>query len=182
LSKCLRPSRLAFQLKKQVPIINHLSTESRWLKTRQNQLAFEESGLLKAPSFHSRGTCRVVLGLVALLYITRLLRAQTDSLPQEAAKSLAYAQAWGLEEPGSALAAFHSWTDRFIVASNVTARTQMLSEGLALAKLRRVALAALINSDPIRMLASTVPASVRQQLPIEIANEMGKISKRRQVC
>src|SRR4051812_9764224 len=66
---------------------------------------------------------------------------------------------------------FNSWTSRFSNA-NANGKTQLIEEGVALAKNRRATLAEAIKSAPEKVLESAVPASVRKQLPPEVTAEM----------
>lgn len=72
----------------------------------------------------------------------------------------------------TAFAAFQSWTTRYLAASDSDGKTQLLSEGLVLVRQRRAALIRLIETDPQTALASTLPVALRQQLPVEILNEL----------
>lgn len=76
------------------------------------------------------------------------------------------------EDGKAALVAFDSWAERYRTASPVAGKAQMHTEGVVLAKQRRVAFAEIIKADPERALAMAVPNSVRQSLPTEIANEL----------
>ena len=76
------------------------------------------------------------------------------------------ASAW-LSETQPAMAAFTEWTARYLNAP-AAQQAGLLPEGLALARQRRAALAALIPTDPEQALADAVPMVVRQQLPPEI--------------
>ncbi|MHB8519925.1 MAG: immunoglobulin domain-containing protein, partial [Limisphaerales bacterium] len=81
------------------------------------------------------------------------------------------ASEWGQ----TAFAAFQSWTSwttRYLAEADTDAKTQLLPEGLVLARERHAALIRLIETNPQTALASTVPAAVRQQLPVEILNEL----------
>jgi len=87
-------------------------------------------------------------------------------------KDMADASDWRMEQTLSAHVAFRSWTGRYAAAQGGSAKAGLLSEGVALAKERRVLLAGLIENDPARVLALTVPAPVRSQLPKEIVDEL----------
>lgn len=69
-------------------------------------------------------------------------------------------------------AAFQSWAGSFAAMSDPYVRTRLLSEGVILAKRRRVSLVALIKSDPAQALSVTVPDVLRHNLPTEISCEL----------
>ncbi|MBP9902790.1 MAG: immunoglobulin domain-containing protein [Verrucomicrobia bacterium] len=77
-------------------------------------------------------------------------------------------QHWRQPIAEEAFAVFHDWTERYRVASAVE-RAGMVTEGVALAGARRVALKALIQTNPERALELTVPQAVRRALPAEVA-------------
>lgn len=80
---------------------------------------------------------------------------------------LAYGHTWGSEE-APALAAFRGWTERFAVA-DASERAAMEAEGVTLARDRRAAMKRLIEREPARALAATVPTEVRARLPAAVA-------------
>ncbi|MEN9637732.1 MAG: hypothetical protein RL077_6136, partial [Verrucomicrobiota bacterium] len=90
---------------------------------------------------------------------------------------LTYARGWGAELP-PAFAAFREWTGRFLKTANVpntataAERTELVVEGLALARARRAAMKSLIERDPHAALAATVPATSRAQLPAAVVAEL----------
>jgi uncharacterized repeat protein (TIGR01451 family) len=88
------------------------------------------------------------------------------------AKTLHYAAGWNQSQSHPVLAGFNSWANEYTVATNLAARAQMQSQGLSLARERRAMLAELIKSNPQQALAAAVPASVRGQLPPDIAAEL----------
>ncbi len=142
---------------------------------------FEEPGTIAcarpnlAGGERLRDPWRWVAALVGSLLLASQPHAQSDSatLAFEAEPGvLSYSTHWEKGESESALAAFHFWANRFIAASNAANRPQMLAEGVELAGPRRAAFAKLLQSDPARALAETVPASVREQLPAEVLQEL----------
>jgi len=74
-----------------------------------------------------------------------------------------FGSAWGLS-PRAELSSFADWTHKYLDAAPA-ARSAMLAEGVALAKVRREVMAQLIQKDPRGALANTPPVIVRQQLP-----------------
>lgn len=83
---------------------------------------------------------------------------------------LAYAQAWDrAEEP--ALAAFRAWARRYVTAGPA-ARFALENEGVELARVRRSVMKRLIEKEPERALAVTVPAGLRALLPAVVLNEL----------
>lgn len=76
---------------------------------------------------------------------------------------LAYAQQWdGPQFPE--LERFRDWTRRFIQTSS-PGRTTMINEGVQLAAERRQRMRELIQADPERAIAWTVPVAVRDLMP-----------------
>ncbi|MHB8522836.1 MAG: hypothetical protein ACYDH9_19035 [Limisphaerales bacterium] len=111
--------------------------------------------------------------IVRYALLTFLCLAQTGAVCSSAAAGTQPndASEWGQ----TAFAAFQSWTSwttRYLAASDSDAKTQLLPEGLVLARERHAALIRLIETDLQTALASTVPAAVRQQLAVEILNEL----------
>ncbi len=88
--------------------------------------------------------------------------------PPAGAQPAAYASEWGRESL-PVLAAFRSWAVRYETAPTPATKAGLVSEGVALAKQRRARLASLIKSNPEMALALTVPVTVRNQLPKEVA-------------
>jgi uncharacterized delta-60 repeat protein/M6 family metalloprotease-like protein len=82
-----------------------------------------------------------------------------------------YAQAWSADLP-AAFAAFRSWSLRYVGAPDASARAGLESEGLPLARARRIAMKSLIERDPRAALAATVPAAIRTQLPVTVVAEL----------
>lgn len=73
------------------------------------------------------------------------------------------------EQPSTdpAIERFDDWVDRYRAAAPEQKRA-LITEGVALARARREALAKLIRSDPREALARAVPMTVRQGLPAEV--------------
>ncbi|CAN5777511.1 hypothetical protein BH11VER1_BH11VER1_22360 [soil metagenome] len=71
---------------------------------------------------------------------------------------------WESPEP-SELTSFAEWTKRYTIAAN---HDELMAEGMRLASHRRVVMANLIRTDPMRALAAAVPMMVRKQLPPEV--------------
>ncbi len=84
---------------------------------------------------------------------------------------LTYAQAWAGGQPG-ALAAFRAWSECHLAAPDAAARAALEPDGVALARARRPEMRALIQADPARALALTVPAAVRRVLPAAVLAEL----------
>lgn len=83
---------------------------------------------------------------------------------------LAYGQEW--DGPQSReFAAFRDWTNRFRLAP-ANERQAMTEEGVELARGRRSAMKQLIERDPARALAWTVPIAVREILPAAVLAEL----------
>ena len=85
--------------------------------------------------------------------------------------ALAYGRAWNGDQP-PAQAQFRDWVNRYLAAANAGERERLVSEGVALARARRLALRTLIEKDPEQALALTLPAAVRVQLPAAISGEL----------
>ncbi len=116
-----------------------------------------------------------LVALVECFFLPLFAHAQSDSATPAAGAeltSLSYSTHWEKGESESALAAFHFWANRFTAVSNAANRPQMLAEGVALARQRRGVFAKLLQSDPARALAETVPAAVLEQLPAEILEKL----------
>ena len=122
---------------------------------------------------HSTWVARVLLVCAGCFFcLTTSLNAQNAGVvppPPAGAKPAAYASEWGQEQSLPVLAAFQSWSVRYETAPAPGAKAGLVSEGAALAKQRRVLLAGLIKSNPGKALALAVPASLRDQLPKEVA-------------
>jgi uncharacterized repeat protein (TIGR01451 family) len=100
------------------------------------------------------------------------LTLASGALARTEATNLSYATGWSQPHTDPAIAAFDSWASQFAAAPGAVTRTQMLPDGLSLARQRRAALAELIKSNPQEALASAVPVSVRRQLPPDLAAEL----------
>ncbi len=87
------------------------------------------------------------------------------------ARRLAYAQDWDGALPRES-AAFREWTKRYLQASSADERTRLEGEGVGLAQARRAEMRMLIERDPARALASTVPFAVRQALPEAVCEKL----------
>ncbi len=96
--------------------------------------------------------------------------ANVVSAREQALQRLAYAQAWKRDLP-PAMTAFRAWTRRFLAAPPAQ-RTALAAAGVALAHTRRAEMLALIQADPERALAVTVPEVVRQELPASVLAEL----------
>jgi hypothetical protein len=100
-----------------------------------------------------------------------------DAAAQYEAKVLVYSQAWTKQQVEPVYAKFRSWTEQYLArrASNTafqSARSSLLSEGIAFARQRRIAIRELIRSDPEQAIALSVSASIRQLLPFEVLREL----------
>ena len=62
-------------------------------------------------------------------------------------------------------ARFHDWAQEYLEAASAPAKAQLEAEGVQLAQQRQQELAALIESNPERALALSVPMAVRRALP-----------------
>jgi uncharacterized delta-60 repeat protein/M6 family metalloprotease-like protein len=85
--------------------------------------------------------------------------------------TLTYARDWNEVQPAG-LAEFRDWTTQYLAAGSAAERAALEPAGLALARLRRPAMRALMERDPQRALALTVPAAVRPALPAAIVAEL----------
>jgi hypothetical protein len=83
---------------------------------------------------------------------------------RELRRRLSYSGDWEGELP-VAQAAFRAWTGRYLRAPSAAARLGLIAEGVELAQVRRTSMRALIELDPERALAVTVPVRIRQELP-----------------
>src|ERR1044071_73907 len=110
-----------------------------------------------------------------LAFILPLVLTLSAALaPATTTNTLAYSQAWSQDQSHPALKGFSQWVARFGAATTPTAKAQLISEGVSLAQQRRTVLAKLIKTDPQKAISFSVPASVRQQLPPEIADQLEK--------
>jgi len=66
---------------------------------------------------------------------------------------------------------FRDWT-RSYLAADPSAKGSLAADGIALAKARRDDMTGLIKSDPRRALELAVPASIRRDLPAEVAAQL----------
>ena len=86
-----------------------------------------------------------------------------------------YGTSWGREEKPE-LKVFSAWTTAYSEAS-AGRKSQMLDEGVMLAKERRLVMADLIQHDPAAALAAAIPYRVRAELPQAIlAHSENRIS------
>ena len=83
---------------------------------------------------------------------------------------LLFGSAWG-HEPKPELEAFDDWTRRYVAAAAAD-RARLTPEGMTLLRRRMAVLKELIKTDPRQVIASTVPAPLRAQLPPEMAVEL----------
>jgi M6 family metalloprotease-like protein len=90
---------------------------------------------------------------------------------REALGRFAYAQEWDSAAQPASLAAFRAWSERYRHAAPAD-RTALEAEGIELARVRRAEMRALIEREPARALALTVPAVVRQELPAAVLAEL----------
>jgi M6 family metalloprotease-like protein len=111
-----------------------------------------------------------LLGVV--LFFGESLIAQTNNSISKTNPVLVYSPAWNQSNGHPAVVAFHDWADRYLVQSGGSARAQMLSKGVQLAKARRAVFAEMVKTNPAAVLELTVPSSIRQQLPAEVAAEL----------
>ena len=117
----------------------------------------------------------VVLSGIALLAFASAatLVAHADSAnAARGGNSLKYSGAWRSTEAPPALAAFSSWTEQYAGTTDETVRSNLLPQGVVLARQRRAALLEMIQADPEKALASAVPAAVAGNLPAEIRAEV----------
>jgi uncharacterized repeat protein (TIGR01451 family) len=84
---------------------------------------------------------------------------------------LVYGSHWSDDQGYASLNSFRSWAEGY-VASPEASRAKSLSQGVLLAQKRRAAFQELIKADPQKALALTVPATLRQQLPVEVQAEL----------
>ena len=105
----------------------------------------------------------------------RLKPLKFEELPQaiqqlsQARKAARQIVANETERP--AIDAFHRWMVGYLEASTKE-RKQMLAEGLRLAEARRTELRTIITEDPQRALQLAIPPVVRQELPLELAQQL----------
>lgn len=83
---------------------------------------------------------------------------------------LAYTQAWDAPQFPT-LMAFRDWAERFRAVPS-DQRRALAAEGVELARARRPDMLRLIQRDPQRALAATVPAALRQILPAAVLAEL----------
>src|SRR5262245_29292424 len=70
---------------------------------------------------------------------------------------------------------FREWSSRYAQATDAAAKARLESEGDALVKARREAMARLIEEDPQRALQEAMPFAERQQLPPSIASQLEQV-------
>jgi hypothetical protein len=109
--------------------------------------------------------CVLLLPLFAITFICQAI-AQSNPISQAAPKIAAFGESWGNEKQGD-LRAFSAWANK-----TMTSRIGSVTEGVALAKQRRAALAELIKSNPAMAIASAVPENIKKQLPDEVAKQL----------
>src|SRR6266576_5103703 len=148
---------------------------------RKVDRAFFEGCFMNAFSILSRLRLKAMLQQTKWLVFALVGLSVFGDLPQSIAatpesrmeaKNLAYGEARNQSETNPALAAFNSWVSRFVAAADPNLKAQMIPEGLTLASQRRAVMAKLIQSDPEQAFASAIPASINQQLPVEIVAEL----------
>ena len=76
-----------------------------------------------------------------------------------------------LAPPGSAIAHFQEWGQRYLIAAPA-ARTALVEEGVQLATARRGEFKSLIVANPREALRQAVPMVVRQRLPAEVVAQL----------
>lgn len=103
--------------------------------------------------------------LVAAFWPSLLL---SDALADE----VQYGQHWDSTNNARVLQDFCSWTKSYAAETNLTKKAKITSQGLQLAKDRRIVFRELITTQPARAIAATIPVSVLKQLPPEIQNEL----------
>jgi hypothetical protein len=124
---------------------------------------------------NARFVSKLKLAFLPLLLWTPAIHAQgvVERAPAPAKSgTLAYAEGWSRAQSLAAVGAFDSWAQGFVKTAPATYKADFLSQGLALAIQRRVALAELLKTDPEKALASAVPAALIKQLPSEIAAQL----------
>lgn len=109
-----------------------------------------------------------------LLASASLAGAQTRLAPGSTAvgdRTPAAGSAWATERQPE-LAAFSAWANRYVKTYGVAGASlpdaAALAQGAQLAQARRPVLAALMQTDPARAMAASVPASVRAKLPADV--------------
>jgi hypothetical protein len=145
-----------------------------------------QPSMFTQPHFHRRTICSnhrrhwnsLAAVLIALAF-SSVGNAQNSETPASAelhAKALIYGEAWQSGDVSPPFARFRAWAERY-VTSGLPNKSQglssvQISEGVALAIKRRKIFAELIESDPERAIALTVPASIRSKLPDEVVREL----------
>ena len=110
-------------------------------------------------------------GLLALpLFLVTNSPALPTAAPAAPTQKLTDSGAFGAAK--AEFAAFASWADQYANSTDLTSRAERIAEGVSLAKSRRSAFTQLIKTDPAKALASTVPTTLRQQLPAEVVAEL----------
>ncbi len=89
---------------------------------------------------------------------------------EQAFARLTYAQAWESELP-AAMSEFRAWVSEYRVA-DAGKRGVLIARGVELARARRPEMLRMIQTEPQRALAVTVPASLRQILPADVVAEL----------
>src|SRR5581483_10623897 len=112
------------------------------------------------------------------MFVILIVVAASGSLPFEAfsgntpVTSFSFGEDWNSEQQAPALKAFRDWTVKYSNIDRSTSRGSLMSEGIHLARSRRVVLENLIRSDPARAISLAIPASVRKTLPPQVVNEL----------
>src|ERR1041385_7346779 len=95
--------------------------------------------------------------------------AVASQLPVAAPIQNQLAIQWDVPDPEPPFARFAEWVRKYSQAATSAERSALEREGIELAKERRAALKALIESDPERALKLSVPLRVRRAMPPAIA-------------
>lgn len=101
-------------------------------------------------------------------------RLPTPPVPPSALQPFSPSAFSSPSRPPSPSTALVAWTEQYLAATT-TDRPALLPEGLAVARERRAALAALIRTDPEAALAATFPRSLRSQLPAVFLAELEEL-------
>ena len=126
-------------------------------------------GKLPAPASATLAPLTVPVPAATPVAVPKAVDTARSSVPSAARQ--AAAREARRESGDAAVDAFNRWAVRY-VAMPEKLRARAVEEGVALAAARRVAMKALIESDPRRALENAVPPVVRQELPLAVVERL----------
>ena len=111
----------------------------------------------------------LVISWLVLCCVTWPVAGAVDPFTVTAPDKARYGASWNNEKRAD-FAAFNTWAKSYLDGQNRTSSS--VSDGIALAKQRRVSFAELLKTAPAQAIASAIPLPVREQLPAEIIEQL----------